>query len=206
MFPKRKSIIVLTALALTVFLHADLGEARIFRRRYPHRRHHYRPHPLWGRIVRIPRKLIHIIVGGRDYYYDRGVFYLKDTGGQYIVVAPPIGGILIELPPKHKRILVNGHIYYYYNDVYYAKHKKGYIVVDDPVYAVESLPEKVMVVAASDPTTVPDAGRYTVHIPHQDGTYVPVELIRRGDGYIGPQGEYYHDFPSIDQLQAMYAK
>jgi hypothetical protein len=207
MFSKSKMILIATLVAVTVGFQADWAEARIFHRRHScHRKHHYRPHPLWGRIVRIPRALVRLVVGGRDYYYDDGLFYIKDKAGQYVVVAPPIGGVIVTLPARHKRILVNGRTYYYYNDVYYAKHKGGYIVVDDPVYAIETLPEKVDVLESASAKGIPEISRYTVHIPGKDGSYLPIELARQGDGYIGPQGEYYPEFPSIEQLKAMYVK
>jgi len=47
---------------------------------------------------------------------------------------------------------------------------------------------------------------FTVNIPNSKGTYTPVTLKKSGNGFIGPQGEYYPQFPSIEQLKVMYAK
>ena len=47
---------------------------------------------------------------------------------------------------------------------------------------------------------------FTVNIPNYKGSYTPVTLTRSGTGFIGPQGEYYPEFPKIKQLKEMYGK
>ena len=47
---------------------------------------------------------------------------------------------------------------------------------------------------------------FTINIPNNKGGYTAVVLKRSGNGYVGPQGEFYADFPKVDQLQAMYGK
>ena len=49
-------------------------------------------------------------------------------------------------------------------------------------------------------------GTYTVNIPNAVGGHTPVKLKKSGDGFIGPQGEYYSEFPSVEQLKLMYGK
>ena len=64
--------------------------------------------------------------------------------------------------------------------------------------------ENANVAQAASPVT---QGEYfTVNIPNYKGGYSPVTLTRSGAGFIGPQGEYYPEFPKIKQLKEMYGK
>jgi hypothetical protein len=47
---------------------------------------------------------------------------------------------------------------------------------------------------------------FVVNVPDAKGGYVSVTLIRRGTGFVGPQGEYYPEFPKVKQLKEMYGK
>jgi hypothetical protein len=47
---------------------------------------------------------------------------------------------------------------------------------------------------------------FTVNIPNKNGGYTAVIIKRSGNGYVGPQGEYYPQFPKVSQLQVMYGK
>jgi hypothetical protein len=47
---------------------------------------------------------------------------------------------------------------------------------------------------------------FTINIPNVQGGHVTVVIKRSGNGFVGPQGEYYEQFPSVAQLQAMYVK
>ena len=45
-----------------------------------------------------------------------------------------------------------------------------------------------------------------VHIPNGDGSYTSVLLSKTDKGYLGPQGEFYADHPTEDQLKTRYCK
>jgi len=63
------------------------------------------------------------------------------------------------------------------------------------------------VVVAQTPPSVTYAGdTVTVNVPNSNGGYTAVVLKRSGNGYVGPQGEYYDQIPTTAQLQAMYGK
>jgi len=74
---------------------------------------------------------------------------------------------------------------------------------------VEEQPATV-VVAQPAPAVVPSAtysgDTVTVNVPNSNGGYTAVVLKRSGNGYVGPQGEYYDQVPTTAQLQAMYGK
>lgn len=51
--------------------------------------------------------------------------------------------------------------------------------------------------------TSPDT--YFIHVPNKDGqTYTRVELTRRTNGFVGPQGEFYPIMPTVAHLAEMY--
>jgi len=62
------------------------------------------------------------------------------------------------------------------------------------------------VVVAQPPATVETQDAVTVNVPNNNGGYAAVVLKKSGTGFVGPQGEYYAQLPSVDQLQAMYGK
>jgi len=76
--------------------------------------------------------------------------------------------------------------------------------IQKPVYA-EPEPAPV-VVAQTPPSTTYSGDTVTVNVPNSNGSYTAVVLKRSGNGYLGPQGEYYEQVPTTAQLQAMYGK
>ncbi len=45
---------------------------------------------------------------------------------------------------------------------------------------------------------------FTINIPHQRGGYFPVVIKKTANGFLGPQGEFYSEFPKVEQLKIMY--
>jgi hypothetical protein len=43
-----------------------------------------------------------------------------------------------------------------------------------------------------------------VNVPNSKNGFTPVKLVKQGNGYIGPQGEFYPGHPTVDQLKALY--
>ena len=78
-------------------------------------------------------------------------------------------------------------------------------VVEQPTGVVVAQPVPV-VVAQTPPSTTYSGDTVTVNISNSNGTYTAVVLKRSGNGYVGPQGEYYDQIPTTAQLQAMYGK
>jgi hypothetical protein len=77
--------------------------------------------------------------------------------------------------------------------------------VQKPVYD-----EPAPVVVAEPAQTVPSAtysgDTVSLNVPNSAGGFTTVVLKRSGNGYVGPQGEYYDQVPTTAQLQAMYGK
>ncbi len=72
-------------------------------------------------------------------------------------------------------------------------------VYEQPAPAVVTQPAQV-------PSTVYSGDTVTISVPNSNGGYTAVVLKRSGNGYVGPQGEYYDQVPSTEQLQAMYGR
>jgi len=72
-------------------------------------------------------------------------------------------------------------------------------VYEEPAPVVVDQPSGV-------PTTTYAGDSVTVNVPNSNGGYTAVVLKRSGNGYVGPQGEYYDQIPTTAQLQAMYGR
>jgi len=177
-------------------------------------RHSVRHHPNYGKRVSLPELIAKaIVVGGLEYYYDHGYFYKRVSGG-YIIVDAPVGASVEVIPSGYKVVVINGKTHYYHNDIYFVKRGKKYVVVSDPVYQVVELPQEVQVITNTVPNvpvqryqTVADTeNEFTVNILNTNGSHIPIKIVKSGDGFVGPQGEYYTEFPKVKQLTVMYGK
>lgn len=185
--------------------HSDRWE-RGHDRHHSHYRHHYRHHhhhhyPSYGRaVVTLPGGFINVVFGGRRYYYCDGVYYNRRLN-DYVVVRPPRGVVISLISGYKERVVVNGTVYYVSNGVYYLPVRNGYQVVEAPANVVQAVSND------HDPIdNYADSSAITVNIPNHHGGYTAVVIKKSGDGFIGPQGEFYSEFPKVDQLKVMYAQ
>ena len=56
---------------------------------------------------------------GIEYYYNDGVFYVKDADGQYTVIVPPAGALVETLPEDYEIVTLGGKEYYKVDDTIY---------------------------------------------------------------------------------------
>jgi hypothetical protein len=158
-------------------------------------------HPHWGYHYHfLPAGYLTIRVGWHSYYYYNGLYY-SYVNGDYVLVSPPIGAYVSAIPPDFQPVIINGRTYYTDNGVYYllTRHR-GYKVVVAPVVYAQPVTTVVAAPAAADQNIFP------INVPNNSGGYVTVVVKRSGNGYVGPQGEFYAQFPSVTQLKAMYVK
>jgi len=102
----------------------------------------------------------------------------------------------------------------YYYDAPYYPYYGDQVLVSPPVYqpAVVIQPPEVVdtqeqgaapvITAAGSASDAP--GSITINIPNNNGGYTAITLKQSGNGYIGPQGEFYPQFPSVAQLRIIY--
>ena len=191
--------------------------------------YHYHDRPSFGlHLSFVPEGAFILGVDEARYYYYDGLYYSR-MGGEYVLVTPPIGAVVAAIPPEYQPVVVNGVTYYVDNGVYYVYTRYGYQVVPQPVTVVQAAPAVVTQPApvpaiVPAPTTPPQATAvspaqavptpttpsadesFTVNIPNAKGGYTAVTIKRSGAGFVGPQGEFYAEFPKVAQLQAMYGK
>jgi hypothetical protein len=128
---------------------------------------------------------------GHSHYYRDGKWFERGWfGWGFVVSALAVGAFIDALPPRHTTVVVEG-TPYYHDDTYYYRQvpEGGYVVVSAPVMVQPQY-------------AAPEIS--TVNIPNSRGGYTSVTLRKSGNGYIGPQGEYYPNYPLVEQLRAMY--
>jgi hypothetical protein len=146
------------------------------------------------------RKREVVVVGHERYNYHDGRFFRPSWFGfEFLLSTPPFGAIVMSLPIGHHAVLMGGAQYYYYNNVYYKPCPSGYIVVPQPTVVAPPAP------VFSAPAQVPSE-TVTINVPNYNGSYTAITLVRRGDGYVGPQGEYYPSHPTVEQLRVLYGR
>jgi hypothetical protein len=153
--------------------------------------HHY---PYGRSSVFLPHRSITIVIGGGKYHYGDGHFYRR-RAYDYVVVPAPVGAVIYSLPAGCSRVAIAGGTYYMHEGVYYRPHGRGYRVVESPLEAP----------VAYAPASTKPQDAFTVNIPNGNGGFTSVTLKRSGQGFVGPQGEYYPEFPKVEELRTIYA-
>ena len=104
---------------------------------------------------------------------------------------------------------------YYYSAPYYPQDDDVIVSPPDDDYQAVAPPVTVVVPPAGPVVTTfatvsasgsGELDSITVNIPNNKGGYTAVTLKRSGNGYIGPQGEFYPEFPKVSQLKVIYGK
>ncbi|MCB9771613.1 MAG: hypothetical protein H6754_03600 [Candidatus Omnitrophica bacterium] len=184
--------------------YADRGRDRNVSKHHNSNKHrhfnHYRHHtyPRYGETrISLPGAFLSISIGGGKYYYCDGVYYRRHAR-RYVVVAPPRGAVIQHIPAYYQPVIINGATYYTQDGIYYQSTPQGYVVAQPPQIAPMLASRTVNSVENND-------GSFLINIPNLKGSgYTGVTLKRSGDGYVGPQGEFYSEFPKVAQLQSMY--
>lgn len=172
-------------------------------------RGHFRPHGTHFDVL--PFAAATLLIAGAHYYYWEGEYYRRSSSG-YVVVAPPVGAVVTAIPSGYQTIIIDGTPYYIANGVTYIYTSGGYQVVPTPrtVIIQNNAAQVITSEPAKTQNTVVTAGAennsFTVNIPNSKGGYTAVTLTRSGSGFVGPQGEFYTEFPKIEQLKVMYGR
>jgi hypothetical protein len=139
--------------------------------------------------------------GHRGYHYAGGHWWL----GSAIIAGLVVGSVIATLPPRHEVVYVSGNPYYYDGTYYYRRDDEGYVVVQPDEYRPVTHTEAV-VPTQSFPPTPENRRSVTVKVRNSNGTVSEVMLVRKGSGYVGPEGEYYESMPTVKQLNAVYGQ
>jgi len=143
-----------------------------------------------------------------------------------------LGTVVTYLPPERTVVVVGGTTYYNYAGTYFSSvpESGGYAVVNPPsttvVVPAAQAPTTTVVVQSSDdkqaatetaaatPQTktattsvaTADPGKYDVYLSNGNGTFTVIPLTKTATGFLGPQGEFYSDHPTLEQLNERYMK
>ena len=176
---KRAVVLGLFAICVLAFSNAFAGD-----------RYNDRGYRGWSRSLPPHHEVV--VVGRQRYHYNDGRFYRPGWFGfGFTIAAPPFGAVVRVLPFGYRTIPVGRGRYYWYNNVYYTDYPSGYLVVPPPVPV--------------QPGTI-SGNTVIINIPNVYGSYIPVTLIRQGNGFIGPRGEYYSSLPTSEQLRSIYGR
>lgn len=126
-------------------------------------------------------------------------------------------GYVLVSSTSYQPVVINGVTYYVNNGVYYIYTAYGYqavtppaavspsVVVSQPVTASQPVVTQPTVTVPT-PVVADTEDTVTVNIPNNKGGYTAVILKASGKGFVGPQGEFYAEFPKVSQLKLMYGK
>jgi len=154
----------------------------------------------------LPRGHISLTHRGDRYFYHGGLFY-RNVRNRYVYSAPPIGAIISLLPLGFAMLMIAGMPYYHYEGVYYRECPSGYMVVpESEIEARRAEQNRVKEQPAVQQDAYDNGRDFTVNVPNNSGSFTAVKLTRTEAGYIGPQGEFYPDRPTVKQLQVLYGK
>ena len=135
-----------------------------------------------------------------SYYYGDPYYY-----PYYPYADPYYPQYAVISSSNYQPVVVNGVTYYVNNGVYYTYTQYGYQAVATPIGVTLPVAQTVTVTAAPATSAGIDDS-FTINVPNNKGGYTAVVLKKSGNGFIGPQGEFYSEFPKVSQLQLMYGK
>jgi len=87
-------------------------------------------------VVSPPRERTRVVVGSREYFYARGVFYRSGPKG-YVAIRGPVGARIKTLPVGYLSVQIGGAPFFLYYGTYYRLDPvaKEYVVVAPPAGA-----------------------------------------------------------------------
>ena len=151
--------------------------------------------------------IVALSVAGMSLLYSAGMFY-RTTPAGYVVVPAPMGAVVPALPPGYTVVYMGGMPYYYYGNAYYAAAPNGYVVTAPPAIAAPvqgpvpaPISQQTVAPASNEPSSAIET-----YIPNGNGSFTVVTLQKTEKGFMGPQGEFYADHPTEDQLKSRYCK
>jgi hypothetical protein len=149
---------------------------------------------------------VNIGVWPGSYYYGYPYYYPYYASPYYASPYYAQPGYVVVSSSGYQPVVVNGVTYYVNNGVYYIYTQYGYQAVATPVGATAPPAGQVAATVTATPASTDTDNSFTINIPNNKGGYTAVLLKRSGKGFIGPQGEFYPEFPKVSQLQMMYGK
>lgn len=164
------------------------------------------PAPVGAVVTTVPDGCQQVVVDGTLYYLINGVTYMRTAYGYQVVPMPSVlvpRMVTTPAPVATQTTIINVPAP--------STPPPPVVKVPAPNYAQAPTPVPTVAAAVVENTPAAEAAGmtndvYIVNIPNAKGTYTPVTLKRSGTGFTGPQGEFYTEFPRVEQLKLMYGK
>ena len=153
--------------------------------------------------VKVVERTRTVRIGGAPYVYRQGHLWHRGKRGE-VRYAPRRGRFYRTLPRGAVRVVINGLPHFRIGAAFCLPIDGGYVRVDAPVRYEE--PVVVTAPASSRArAVVQGTENVTVMVINSNGSRTPV-VLDRGEGgtWIGPNGEIYDRFPTLDQLRPVY--
>jgi hypothetical protein len=162
-------------------------------------------------VVRVlPRYDRVVVIGGVAYYVADDVYYRSTPEGYVVVEKPVEPAKAVVAAPEADASKVSLYVPKKdadgFTPVTLKKITGGFLGPQGEFY-----PTMPRVSLLTEMYGIPEILRetptdtYFIHVPNKDGqTYTRVELTRRSNGFVGPQGEFYPIMPSVAHLAEMY--
>jgi hypothetical protein len=175
--------------------------------------------PVGAIITGLPDGYVSVMIGGIPYYYYGGVYYRPCSDG-FVVVEQPVAVTTTVTKYKTDTVVVQSEptataaptainvSATKTADLSYSGTEEETVSGSTTGNISQvSASKSVSGLSNSSGSSVKN-GKYsedtvTINVPSNSG-YVPVKLIKKSRGYVGPQGEFYPDHPTIAQLKALY--
>jgi len=166
------------------------------------------PAPVGAVVTTVPDGCQQVVVDGTLYYLINGVTYMKTAYGFQVVPMPSVlvpRVVTTPAPALSQTTIIN------MPAPSTPPPPPPVVNVPAPTYAPQPAPAPIVTPVAVENTPAADAAGMTndvfvINIPNAKGTYTPVAIKRSGTGFTGPQGEFYTEFPRVEQLKLMYGK
>jgi len=150
--------------------------------------------PCGAFFIGLPYGYTTVVIGGMPYYYYDNVYYQAYQGGYVVVEAPPAQTIVVPgqaTPTATQQTTTPGIVQV---QTINAKGLPAAKIKDSTATGIS---------LQKGTAELPDSVT-TINIPNSKGNYTAVKLIKKNNGYIGPQGEFYGEHPTVAQLKALY--
>lgn len=148
-------------------------------------------------VTYLPPERTVVYIAGTPYYYYAGTYFAVVHNGAYVVVNPP-SAIVQPVPSTTVVVQQQGSSTASVSATAQTA-QKG---VSQP--AVQAAADQDQEKSSS--SAVSDSSKYDVYLNNGNGTFTVVPLVKTASGFLGPQGEFYQDHPTLEQLTERYLR
>jgi hypothetical protein len=154
--------------------------------------------PIGGVVGYLPDGYMTFVINGVRYYYSNG-YYFRTCPSGYVIVSEPEGSVA-SAPEASQEAKTQASVT---QPATQAAPTAGTTAKPGTEATAGGVAKNASAVPSAL-TKTSDDGAITVNIPNSNGGFTAVKLTKFKDGYKGPQGEFYPNHPTVDELKALY--